>query len=107
GEPYGHGRPRRQRLPASPESAGASRPGRVNHLVTNLGMRPIRATVELSVENDSTADAGSNRDKHKSRLALPSSPVRFPQGAGVGIVLQGHLDAESLCQVTPRILLSP
>src|SRR5579859_7880620 len=105
--PRDHSGPSRQRLPASAESAGALRPRRIDHLVTDFGMRSIDPAIELAVDDNSAADPRAHRDVDQPLAILPCAPSRLRQGSGVRIILESHLYVEHRGQILDRTLPSP
>jgi hypothetical protein len=59
-------------------------------MVSYFRMGVINPTIELAIENNSTADSGANRDVDETALAFTRSPSSFPESGGVSIVLHCH-----------------
>src|SRR6516225_5699863 len=76
-EPCGHCRTGRQCFPAAAEAARALRTGSVNHVMTDLGMRFVRTTIKLVVQNDSTADTCAHGHVNQPRLPFARAPCGF------------------------------
>ena len=58
--------------------------------MANLGMRAFHATIELSIQNRSTANAGAYGHINQARLVLARAPSRLAECARVSIVLQAQ-----------------
>src|SRR5215472_9424153 len=76
-EPRGHCRTRCQCFPAAAETARALRTGSVNHVMTDLGMRFVRTTIKLVVQNDSAADTRAHGHVNQPRLPFARAPCGF------------------------------
>ena len=76
-------------------------------MVADFGMRHIHPAIELSVENDSAADARTHGDVNQSRFQFPRSPARFAQRRSVGIIFERDRHLEFAHQVLHRIISLP
>src|SRR5208337_2123080 len=76
-------------------------------MMAHLRMRLVYTTVELSIENKSRPDSGSERHVNQSAFVLASTPACFCKSSSVGIVLYRHFHLKGSAQISNRILSFP
>src|SRR5208283_5141864 len=106
-EPRNHCRAGGQRLPTAVEATIAKRAGGVGKVVTNFGVSLFDSTINLAVEDNARANAGSYRDINQAGLIPAGAPPCFPQSGRVTVVLHGDGDVEDTFQIFDRILALP
>ena len=60
-------------------------------MVANFRMRLIHATVDVSVENESRSNPGSDRHVDQAALVLAGAPACLSKSCGIGIVPQTRM----------------
>src|SRR5438874_11519793 len=75
-------------LPAAAKAASARRSGGIHHVMPDFGMRFVRAAIELTIQNNSSANPGAYSDVNQPRLAFACAPGGFSQCGGVPIVFK-------------------
>ena len=70
-------------------------------------MRPVRAAIEFPVQNNSAANARTDRHVDQSRLTFSRAPGGFSQRRSVAVVFHSHADVEFSRQVFYRIAAFP
>src|SRR4029077_7707544 len=106
-EPRSHSRTGRQRFPTSGQTTHTRRTGRIDQVMTDLGMSAADATINPAIENNAYTDAGSHRDIKQWGLVFACAPGGFSQSSGIGIVFNGRSHAKRPFQITDGILASP
>src|SRR2546425_10769131 len=62
-------------------------------------MRPVRTAIEFPVQNNSAANARTDRQVDQSRLTFSRTPGGFSQCRSVAVVFQSHAHVEFSLQV--------
>jgi hypothetical protein len=106
-EPGNHRGPGSQRLPASAETAGAFRAGRIDDVVADFRMSTVDSTIELSVENDAAANSCTDCHVDEACTIAACSPSGFGEGSSVAIVFERDLHAEDLRKISDGTLAAP
>ncbi len=106
-DPLRHRRASGERFPAAMKSAQARGTGSINHVMSQLGVGIVDATVESSIENDSAADSCANRDINQTTLVFTRSPSGFAKSGSVRVVLHSDLDAEQPSQISHDVASLP
>src|SRR5262249_23719320 len=102
-----HAWTRRQRFPASVKSAHARWARWIDDVVSNFWMCVIRAAIKNTVENNSPANSGSNRDVNQALLVFPCTPVCFRQSRGISIVFERNRNLEYASKIPNGIFPFP
>ena len=91
-------RPGGQHLEATASGAStlALRPVQVDDHVTDLGRKPACASVDATVEQQSTPDARAQGDKHGVREIARSAKASLGEQRSVRVVVHYHRQAEAL-----------
>src|ERR1019366_5580529 len=105
--PRHHGRTGGYRFPTAVEAARAGRTCGIDYVMANLRMSAVDTTVELPIENDSTANPGADGHIDQACPIPASAPTGFRERGGVAVVLQGHTQVEYLRQILDGTLPAP
>src|SRR5437660_12201448 len=90
GQPIDHGGSPRQYLPAAARSAKTKRAGRIDDMVSNLGVRLIDASIKPPVDDDAASNTRAHGHTNHAALTLGRSQEPFSQCDRVCVVL--HCD---------------
>src|SRR5689334_15698657 len=76
-------------------------------MMADFGMRSVRASIELAVENDSAANSRPHGDVNQPRLPFSGAPRSLSQRRGVAIVFERDAHVEFSRQIVHRIAAFP
>src|SRR6202140_1612538 len=106
-KPCHHSRTSGESFPAAAKAARTLRTRGIDHVMSNLGMGAVDATIKLAIENDSAAYPGADGHIDQSGPISSGAPTGFPQRGGVAIVLQGDAQIETRGQTPHWTLAAP
>ena len=76
-------------------------------MMANLRMSSIHAPIKLPIQNDSSADAGSDRHIDQAPLVLSCAPRCLGKGGGIGVVFHRHTHAKNPGEIGHRVIAAP
>src|ERR1700722_4887085 len=106
-KPTNHRGPCCERFPTTMKSAPTFRAGRINHVVSDLGVALVYTAVDLSVQDDAHADSRPDGYVDQARLVFPGAPAGFTQCRCICVVFDCYRYLEDSSQVFHWVFALP